>query len=115
MSLSDVERLGIWWGPGILILIIFGLGSLKLAKYWIEKSMEMKRQQMESVFEMARTYVEQFLGTQQCQADALTRLATSVERRDSIESFEHQEMLISLKALHRDVESLLRRQHEPVA
>ncbi len=114
MSDLDLERTALWWGPGILILFVFGFGSLKLARYWIEKSMDVKRQQMEHLFGMARTYVEQFLSTQQCQADALTRLATSVERRDSVESFEHQEMLISLKALHRDVEALLRQQREAV-
>ncbi len=112
MSSLDAERMALWWGPGVLILIVFGFGFLKLARYWLEKSMEMKRQQMESVFGMARTYVEQFLGTQKCQADALARLAASVEHRDSTESFEHQEMLIALKALNRDVESLLQRQRE---
>lgn len=115
MSLFDAERIALWWGPGILILILFGFGFLRLAKYWIEKSMEVKREQIGSVFGMAQTYVEQFLSAQKSQADALTRLATSVEHRDSIESFEHQEMLISLKALHRDVESLLRHTREPLA
>ena len=37
-----------------------------------------------------------------------------LERRDSTESFEHQEMLIALKAVHRDVESLLTRHHEAI-
>ncbi len=115
MSSFDLERMALWWGPGVLILLAFGLGFLKLARYWIEKTMEVKRQQMESLFGMAQTYVEQFLSTQKCQADALTRLATSVEHRDSVESFEHQEMLISLKALHRDVEMLLRRERLAVA
>ncbi len=115
MSPADAERIAVWWGPGVLILMVFGFGFLKLARYWVEKSMDMKRQQMESLFGMARTYVEQFLSTQKCQADALARLASSVEHRDSVESFEHQEMLISLKALHRDVDSLLQRQRASVA
>ncbi len=105
----EATRLAMWWGPGVLILVVFGFGFLRLARYWMEKTMDMKRQQMESAFGMARQYVEKFLGAQRSQADALTRLATSVERRDSVESFEHQEMLISLKALHQDVERLLRR------
>ncbi len=105
----EAARLAMWWGPGVLILLVFGFGILKLARYWMEKTMDMKRQQMESAFGMARQYVEKFLGAQRSQADALTRLATSVERRDSTESFEHQEMLISLKALHQDVERLLGR------
>ncbi len=115
MSSFDLERMALLWGPGVMILLAFGFGFLKLARYWIEKSMEVKRQQVGSIFGMAQTYVEQFLNAQKSQADALTRLATSVEHRDSIESFEHQEMLISLKALHRDVETLLRHQREAVA
>lgn len=110
----DAARLTMWWGPGVLILLVFGFGFLKLARYWMEKTMDMKRQQMESTFEAAREYVEKFLGAQKLQADALTRLATSVEHRDSVESFEHQEILISLKALHQDVERLLRRSREMV-
>jgi len=115
MSFFDLERMALWWGPGVLILLVFAFGFLKLARYWIEKTMEVKREQVGSIFGMAQAYVEQFLNAQKSQADALTRLATSVEQRDSIESFEHQEMLISLKALHRDVETLLRRQREVVA
>jgi hypothetical protein len=115
MSLTDAERIGLWWGPGIMLLVLFGLGFLRLAKYWIERAMDAKRQQTENVFGMARTYVEQFLSAQKSQADALTRLAGCVEHRDSIESFEHQQMLIALKAVHRDVESLLRRRREAAA
>lgn len=112
MNPYELTPIALWWGPGILILLAFGFGFLRLAKYWIEKSMDMKRQQMESTFGIARQYVEQFLGTQKSQADALSRLAASVERRDSIESFEHQEILITLKALHQDVERLSRRTRE---
>jgi hypothetical protein len=112
MSL-DPERLALWWGPGILVLIVFGYGMLRLAHYWIEKSAEFKRQQMDSIFGMARQYIEQFLRTQGSQADALSRLATTVEQRESVESFEHQEMLIAIKALHREVESLARKLAEP--
>ena len=103
---GDLERIALWWGPGVLILIVFGYGGLRLAHYWIEKSMEVKRQQMDSAFGIARQYVEQFLGTQRSQADALSRLASCVEQHDSHESFEHQEMLIALKALHRDIADL---------
>ncbi len=114
MSPFEVQHIALWWGPGVLILMVFGFGFLRLAKYWIGKSMEMKRQQMEGAFSMIRQYVEKFLGTQKSQADALTRLATSVERRDSVESFEHQEILITLKALHQDVERLFRRTTDAV-
>jgi hypothetical protein len=103
---DNFEQIALWWGPGILILMLFGYGALRLAHYWIEKTMEVKRQQLDSAFGIARQYVEQFLGTQRSQADALARLASSVERRDSHESFEHQEMLIALKALHRDIAAL---------
>lgn len=99
-------QVAVWWGPGILILMVFALGFLRLARTWIEKSMEVKRQQMESAFGIARQYVEQFLASQHAQANALSRLAASVEQHDSREGFEHQEMLIALKALHREVESL---------
>jgi len=102
----DAEHLALWWGPGILVLLIFGYGFLRLAHYWIEESMEVKRQQMDSAFGIAREYIEQFLATQQAQAEALSRLAASVEQRDSHESFEHQEMLIALKAMHHDIGSL---------
>lgn len=112
MSASEALHIGLWWGPGVLILILFGFGFLRLARYWIEKSMDVKRQQMQSTFGMARQYIEMFLGAQKSQADALTRLATSVEHRDSVESFEHQEILISLRALHQDVERLCRRTRE---
>ena len=102
----DLERLVVWWGPGMLLLMLFSYGFLRLAHYWIEKSMEVKRQQLDSAFGIVRQYIEQFLGTQKSQADALTRVATTVEQRESVESFEHQEMLIALKALHRDLDSL---------
>jgi hypothetical protein len=96
----------LWWGPGILVLIVFGYGFLRLAHYWIEKSMEVKRQQMDGAYALVRQYIEQFLGAQSGQADALSRLANSVEHRESQESFEHQEILIALKALHRDMNNL---------
>jgi hypothetical protein len=106
MNPVDLQRVALWWGPGILILIVFGFGFLRLAHYWIEKSMEVKRQQMNSAYDLVRHYVEQFLGAQSGQADALSRLANSVEHRESQDSFEHQEILIALKALHRDMNSL---------
>jgi hypothetical protein len=106
MNPLDVQRVALWWGPGILVLIIFGYSFLRLAHYWIEKSMEMKRQQMDGAYALVRHYIEQFLGAQSGQADALSRLANSVEHRESQESFEHQEILIALKALHRDMNSL---------
>jgi len=106
MSPLDIQRVALWWGPGILVLIIFGYGFLRLAHYWIEKSMEVKRQQMDGAYSLIRQYIEQFLGAQSGQADALSRLANSVEHRESQESFEHQEILIALKVLHRDMNSL---------
>ncbi len=106
MSPLDIQRIALWWGPGILVLIIFGYGVLRLAHYWIEKSMEVKRQQMDGAYSLVRQYIEQFLGAQSGQADALSRLANSVEHRESQESFEHQEILIALKALHRDMNRL---------
>jgi len=106
MSPFDIQRVALWWGPGILVLIVFGYGFLRLAHYWIEKSMEVKRQQMDSTYSLVRHYIEQFLGAQSGQADALSRLANSVEHRETQESFEHQEMLIALKALHHDMNGL---------
>jgi hypothetical protein len=99
-------QMAVWWGPGVLIVLALGYGALRLAHYWIEKNMEVKRHQMESVFGIARQYVEQFLSTERQQADALSRLAASVEQSDSRDSFEHQEMLIAIKAMHRDLETL---------
>ncbi len=102
----DLERIALWWGPGILVLMLFGYGFLRLARYWIEKSMEVKRQQMENTFGIARQYIEQFLSAQRSQAQALSRLAASVEQSDSRESFEHQEMLIAIKTLDRNIRHL---------
>jgi len=68
--------------------------------------MQVKSQKMENTFGLARQYVEQFLGAQRSQADALSRLASCTEHRESIDSFEHQEILIALKAMHRDLDSL---------
>ena len=106
MNPLDMLRVALWWGPGILVLIMFGYGFLRLAHYWIEKSMEVKRQQMDGAYGLVRQYIEKFLGAQDGQADALSRLANSVEHHESQESFEHQEILIALKALHRDMRNL---------
>jgi hypothetical protein len=103
---DKVWQVTLWWGPGMLIVLVFGYGFLRLSHYWIEKNMEMKRHQMESAFGIARQYVERFLTTERQQADALSRLASSIEQRDTRDSFEHQEMLIALKALHCDLEWL---------
>lgn len=110
---DNFERVVLWWGPGILLLMVFGYGFLRLAHYWIDRSMGMKSKQMEGAFGLGRQYIEQFLGTQKSQADALSRLASSVEHRESVESFEHQEILIALKALHRDIDTLYCRRGEP--
>jgi len=103
---ENFEQIAMWWGPGILVLMGFGYGGLRLAHHWIEKTMEVKRRQSESVFGLLRDYIEQFLSAQQAQAEALSRLAASVEQRDSHESFEHQEMLIALKAMHHAIGEL---------
>ena len=103
MMPDNFEKIAMWWGPGIVVLMVFGYGGLRLAHHWIEKSMEVKRQHMESMFRLGRDYIEQFLGAQQSQAEALSRLASSVEQRDTHESFEHQEMLIALKAMHHEM------------
>jgi len=110
---DEINHVVLWWGPGVLILMVFTYGFLRLAHYWIEKSMQVKSQQMESTFHLLRQYVEQFLSAQKSQADALTRLASSVEHRESVESFEHQEILIALKAMHRDIDALTCRRGEP--
>jgi len=106
MNPLDFEHVALWWGPGVLVLITFGWGFFRLAQYWIGKSMEMKRQQMDGAYGLVRQYIEKFLGAQDGQADALARLANSVEHHESQESFEHQEILIALKALHHDMNSL---------
>ena len=103
---QDLERYIVLWGPGILILIVFAYGFMKLAYHWIDRVMDVKHRQMDSAFSIARDYVGQLSGASKTQADALSRLASAVEHRDSLESYEHQEMLIALKALHRDVEDL---------
>jgi hypothetical protein len=106
MNPVDIQHVAIWWGPGVLVLITFGYGFLRLAHYWIEKTMEVKRQQTDGAYSLVRQYIEKFLGAQSGQADALSRLANSVEHHESQESFEHQEILIALKALHHDMNGL---------
>jgi hypothetical protein len=103
---ENLWQMATWWGPGVLIVLALGYGAMRLAHYWIEKNMEAKRHQMENLFGIARQYVEQFLSTERQQADALSRLAATVEQRDTRDSFEHQEMLIAIKAMHRDLEAL---------
>jgi hypothetical protein len=99
MGSFNAEHFALLWGPGVLVLMVFTYGLTRLAQYWIEKSMEFKRRQMDSVFEVARTYLDQLVNAQKSQADAFSRLAGSVEQGDSRDSFEHQEMLIALKAM----------------
>jgi len=110
---DEINHVVLWWGPGVLILMVFTYGFLRLAHYWIEKSMQVKTQQTESAFGIARHYIEQFLGAQKSQADALSRLVSFVEHRESVDSFEHQEILIALKAMHRDIDALTCRRGEP--
>jgi hypothetical protein len=112
MNPYDLERVAVLWGPGVLVLVVFGYGFLRLAQYWIEKSMDFKRQQVDGAYGVLRQYVEQFLSTQGSQANALSRLANCVEHRESQESFEHQEILIALKAMHRDLDGLRCRRQE---
>ena len=107
MSPEDIERYVVLWGPGILILIVLSYGLMKLAYHWIDRTAEIKRSQMDGALRIARDYVDQLAGAARSQAEALTRLAGAVEHRDSLESYEHQEMLIALKALHRNVDQLL--------
>jgi hypothetical protein len=98
MNSIDAGRFALLWGPGVLVLMVFTYGLMRLAQYWIEKSMEFKRRQMDAVFEALRTHVEQFISAQKSQADAFSRLASATEQRESHDSFEHQEILIALKA-----------------
>jgi hypothetical protein len=104
---QDVERYIVLWGPGILILILFAYGFMKLAYHWIDRAAEIKRSQLDGAFNIARDYVDQLAGAAKSQAEALSRLAGAVEHRDSIESYEHQEILIALKALRRNLDELV--------
>ena len=114
MMPEDLTHMVLWWGPGVLLLMTFTYGFMQLARFWIGRTMDTKRQQMESAFGMAEQYVKQFLNAQRSQADALARLATSVERSDSRDSLEHQQILIALRAMHHDVERGIRRPVEPL-
>ena len=69
MNPLDFEHVALWWGPGVLVLITFGWGFFRLAQYWIGKSMEMKRQQMDGAYGLVRQYIEKFLGAQDGQAE----------------------------------------------
>jgi hypothetical protein len=105
---EDFAHMALWWGPGVLLLLAFNYGLLRLAQVWIERTMDAKHRQMESVFGMAEHYVKQFLNAQRSQAEALSRLASSVEQSDSRDSLEHQQILIALRAMHQDVERVVR-------
>ncbi len=107
----EVGRFALLWGPGVLVLVVFSYGLLRLAQYWIAKSMDFKQKQLDSLLVLGRTYFEQFVSAQRSQADAFSRLASAVEQRDSRESFEHQEMLIALKAIR---ERLMGANRDPV-
>ncbi len=109
---EEAWRMALWWGPGALLLVMVAYGLMRLARLWIEESMSAKRRQMEAMLDMLRQYVEQFVGAQRSAADALARLAASVERSDSRESLEHQQIIIGLKAMREDVERLNRRAGE---
>jgi hypothetical protein len=101
---GDVYEIAIWWGPGVLMLMVFAYGFLRLARLWLDRTMDARRLQAEKLFGLASEYAERFLSAQRSQADALSRLAASVERSDSRDSMEHQQILIALKVLHQDVE-----------
>lgn len=103
---ENLDKIALWWGPGMLILMVFAYGFLKLAQHWIDKFTELKREQTERAFGVARDYVGQLANAHQSQAEAFSRLAGAMEHRNSMESYEHQEMLVALKALNRDVQFL---------
>jgi hypothetical protein len=69
MMPEDFAHMAMWWGPGVLMLLVFSYGLLRLAQVWIERSMESRRRQMESVFGMAEQYVKQFLNAQRSLRD----------------------------------------------
>jgi hypothetical protein len=106
MNSFDPTHFALLWGPGVLVLMVFSYGLTRLAQYWIEKSMEFKRKQMDTLFEVARTYLDQFANAQRSQAEAFSRLAASVEQGDSRDSFEHQEILITVKALRNELAAI---------
>jgi len=112
MMPEDFAHMAVWWGPGVLLLLAFSYGLMRLAQLWIERTLDAKRRQMESVFGMAEHYVQQFLNAQRSQADALSRLASSVEQSDSRDSLEHQQILVALRAMHRDIERMAQRPEE---
>ena len=112
MMPDDFAHMAMWWGPGMLLLLAFSYGLLRLAQVWMERTLDAKRRQMESLFSMAEQYVKQFLNAQRSQAEALGRLASSVEQSDSRDSLEHQQILVALRAMHGDIERLIRQPAE---
>ncbi len=108
MNGLDLGKFALLWGPGIVVLGVFSFTGVKLAQYWIDKSMEHRRKQIEGSFEIARAYLDQIVGAQRSQSDAVTRLAATVEQGTSKVGFEHQEMITAIKALHRHVDGLAR-------
>jgi len=108
MNGLDFEKFALLWGPGIVVLGVFSFTGVKLAQYWIDRSMEQRRKQTEGTFDIARTYLDQIVSAQRSQSDAFTRLAATVEQGGSKVGFEHQEMITAIKALHRHVDGLAR-------
>jgi len=112
MMPQDFAHMAMWWGPGMLLLLAFSYGLLRLAQVWLERTLDAKRRQMESLFGMAEQYVKQFLSAQLSQAEALSRLASSVEQSDSRDSMEHQQILVALRAMHGDLKRITRQAKE---
>jgi hypothetical protein len=106
MTSFDPERFALLWGPGVVVLLIFSYGLTRLAQYWIEKSLEFKRKQMDTAFSIARNYADQLVSSQRSQADAFSRLATSVEQGGSRDSLEHQEILIAIKVMREQLSAI---------
>ena len=69
--------------------------------------MELKRDQWEETLRVARDHLDRVLEAQKSQAGAIAHLAGSVEKRDSTEGYEHKEMRIALRAIHRDIQLML--------
>jgi hypothetical protein len=108
MNGLDIGKFALLWGPGIVVLVVFSFTGAKLAQYWIDKSMEQRRRQIEGTFEIARTYLQQIVGAQRSQSDAVASLVATVEQGGSKVGFEHQEMMMAIKALHRHLDGLAR-------
>jgi hypothetical protein len=88
----------IWgWGPGIVIVAFVYV---------------IARQLLGTISRLGQTALAQFLGAQEKQADAISKLAVCIEGQTAKNDSMQDRILVGIQVLHQDVESLRERLEE---